>query len=182
MDESTHTYALGEKLQQGRSSSVYRAVRKADGHKVVLRVLDGSDPLAGKIERLKHELDLRSTLHGLPAVEPLALSTLNGVPALELEDFVGEPLDRLVTAPLPVEDFLRARGLGGGRGRRTSTAAGSFTRTSTPAASSSIPRPAGSRSPTSAPPRGWRGSRPPRARSACWRSPSRMSRPNRPGA
>ena len=81
-------------------------MRKADGHKVVLRVLDGNDPLAGKIERLKHELDLRSTLHDLPAVEPLALSTLDGAPALELEDFVGEPLDRLVAAPLAVEDFL----------------------------------------------------------------------------
>ena len=81
-------------------------MRKADGHKVVLRVLDGSDPVAAKIERLKHELDLRSTLQGLPAVEPLALSTVNGAPALELEDFVGEPLDRLVTAPLAVEDFL----------------------------------------------------------------------------
>ena len=106
MEESTQRYALGEKLHQGRRASVYRAVRKADGHKVVLRVLDGNDPVAGKIERLKHELDLRSTLHGLPAVEPLALSTLNGAPALELEDFVGEPLDRLVTAPLAVEDFL----------------------------------------------------------------------------
>ena len=106
MEESTQRYALGEKLHQGRRASVYRAVRQADGHKVVLRVLDGSDPVAGKIERLKHELDLRATLHDLPAVEPLALSTLNGVPALELEDFVGEPLDRLVTAPLAVEDFL----------------------------------------------------------------------------
>ena len=106
MEESTQRYALGEKLHQGRRASVYRAVRKADGHKVVLRVLDGNDPLAGKIDRLKHELDLRSTLHGLPAVEPLALSTLNGAPALELEDFAGESLDRLVTAPLSVEDFL----------------------------------------------------------------------------
>ena len=106
MEESRQRYALGEKLHQGRRGSVYRAVRRADGHKVVLRVLDGDDPVAGKMERLKHELDLRSTLHGLPAVEPLALSTLNGAPALELEDFVGQPLDRLVTAPLPVEDFL----------------------------------------------------------------------------
>ena len=106
MEASTQRYALGEKIHQGRKGSVYRAVRKADGHKVVLRVLDGNDPLAGKIERLKHELDLRSTLHGLPAVEPLALSTLNGAPALELEDFAGESLDRLVTAPLSVEDFL----------------------------------------------------------------------------
>src|SRR6476620_949513 len=104
MEESIQRYALGEKLQQGRRASVYRAVRKADGHKVVLRVLDGNDPVAGKMERLKHELDLRSMLHDLPAVEPLALSTLNGAPALELEDFVGQPLDRLVTAPLSVED------------------------------------------------------------------------------
>ncbi len=106
MEESTQRYALGEKLQQGRRSSVYRAVRKEDGHKVVLRVLDGNDPVAGKIDRLKHELDLRSTLEGLPAVEPLALSTLNGAPALELEDFVGESLERLVREPLAVEDFL----------------------------------------------------------------------------
>ena len=106
MEASTERYALGEKIHQGRKGSVYRAVRKADGHKVVLRVLDGNDPLAGKIERLKHELDLRSTLHGLPAVEPLALSTLNGAPALEFEDFAGESLDRLVTAPLSVEAFL----------------------------------------------------------------------------
>ena len=106
MEESTQRYALGEKLHQGRRASVYRAVRKADGHQVVLRVLDGSDPVAGKIDRLKHELDLRSTLHGLPAVEPLALSTVNGAPALELEDFVGEPLEQLVTAPPSIEEFL----------------------------------------------------------------------------
>jgi predicted ATPase/signal transduction histidine kinase len=106
MEESTQRYALGEKLQQGQRESVYRAVRNADGQKVVLRVLDGNDPFAGKIERLKHELDLRSTLHGLPAVEPLALSTLNGAPALELEDFAGAPLDRLFKAPVPVGDFL----------------------------------------------------------------------------
>ena len=93
MEESTQRYALGEKLHQGRRASVYRAVRKADGHKVVLRVLDGNDPVAGKIERLKHELDLRSVLYDLPAVEPLALSTFNGAPALELEDFAGESLD-----------------------------------------------------------------------------------------
>ena len=98
MEESTQRYALGEKLHQGQRASVYRAVRKADGHRVVLRLLDGDDPVAGRIEQLKHELDLRSTLQGLPAVEPLALSTLNGAPALELEDFVGESLDRLVRA------------------------------------------------------------------------------------
>ena len=110
MEESAQRYALGEKLQQGRRASVYRAVRKADGHKVVLRVLDATHPsdavAAANLERLKHELDLKPTLQRLPAVEPLGLSTVNGLPALELEDFAGESLERLVNAPLPVEEFL----------------------------------------------------------------------------
>src|SRR5262245_219068 len=106
MQDSSPRYALGEKLQQGRRASVYRAVRKADGHKVVLRVLDAAHPFAANLERFKHELDLKPTLRGLPAVEPLALSTLDGIPALELEDFVGEPLERLAGTPLSVGEFL----------------------------------------------------------------------------
>ena len=106
MEEGTQRYALGEKLHQGRRASVYRAVRKADGRNVVLRVVDATPPFEANLERLKHELDLRPTLHRLPAVEPLALSTVNGLPALELEDFVGEPLERLITTPLAVDDFL----------------------------------------------------------------------------
>jgi predicted ATPase/signal transduction histidine kinase len=106
MDESTQRYALCEKLHQGRRVSVYRAVRRADGRRVVLRVLDATHPFAENLERLKHELELRPTLQGLPAVEPLALSSLDGLPALELEDFAGEPLERLVAEPLSVQDFL----------------------------------------------------------------------------
>src|SRR5262245_7654487 len=108
MQESTQRYALGEKLHQGRRASVHRAVRKADGRKVVLRVLDSADPFAANVaanlERLKHELDLKPTLQHLPAVEPLALSTVDGVPALEMEDFAGEPLERLGNAPMAVEE------------------------------------------------------------------------------
>jgi predicted ATPase/signal transduction histidine kinase len=106
MQDSSPRYALGEKLSQGRRASVYRATRNADGHKVVLRVLDAADPFAANLERFKHELNLKPTLRGLPAVQPLAISTLNGYPALELEDSVGEPLERLVGAPLSVDDFL----------------------------------------------------------------------------
>ena len=182
MEESRQRYALGEKLHQGRRGSVYRAVRRADGHKVVLRVLDGNDPVAGKIERLKHELDSRSTLHGLPAVEPLALSTLNGAPALELEDFVGQSLDRLVDGAAPGRGLSPARDLGGGRGRRHPQ----------PRAHSQGSQPGQHPLRSADPPGQGRqlrrrlargaGADQPRARSACWRSPSRMSRPSRPGA
>jgi predicted ATPase/signal transduction histidine kinase len=106
MDQSTQRYALCEKLHQGRRVSVYRAVRKVDGRRVVLRVLDATQPFGENLERLKHELELGPTLHGLPAVEPLALSSLDGLPALEVEDFPGEPLERLVGEPLSVQDFL----------------------------------------------------------------------------
>jgi predicted ATPase/signal transduction histidine kinase len=105
MPDRSPRYALGEKLHQGRTN-VYRAVRKADGHRVVLSVLDAAHSLAPNLERFKHELALKPTLHGLPAVEPLALSTIDGLPALELEDVGGEPLERLVGTPLSVEAFL----------------------------------------------------------------------------
>jgi predicted ATPase/signal transduction histidine kinase len=81
-------------------------VRKTDGRPIVLKVLDGIDLVPEELERLKHELDLKQVLRGSPAVEPLALSTLDGQPALELEDFAGVPLDRLVGMTLPVQDFL----------------------------------------------------------------------------
>src|SRR6478735_1429734 len=106
MEESTQRYARCEKLHEGRRASVYRAVRKADGRRVVLRVLDAAHPYAENLERLQHELDLKPTLQGLPALEPLALSTLDGLPALELDDLVGEPLERLTATPLAVQDFL----------------------------------------------------------------------------
>jgi len=106
MEESTRRYALCEKLYEGPRATVYRAVRRADGRRVALRVPRATHLFGENLERLKHELDLRSTLHGLPAVEPLALSTLNGVPALELEDFAGQPLDQLGDTPLPIQDFL----------------------------------------------------------------------------
>jgi predicted ATPase/signal transduction histidine kinase len=81
-------------------------VRKADGRRIVLKVLDGTDLAPEELARLEHELDLKQLLRGSPAVEPLALSTLDGQPALELEDFAGVPLDRLPGTPLPVPDFL----------------------------------------------------------------------------
>jgi predicted ATPase/signal transduction histidine kinase len=106
VDATSQAYALGEKLLQGRRASVYRAVRRADGQPVVLKVLDATHLFPENLERLKHELDLKQTLHGLPAVEPLALSTLDGLPALELEDFPGTPLERFVGTLLSVQDFL----------------------------------------------------------------------------
>jgi predicted ATPase/signal transduction histidine kinase len=106
MGASSQAYAVGEKLHAGRRASVYRAVRATDGRRVVLKVLDAPHLLPEDLERLKHEFELRQVLQGLPAVEPLALSMLDEFPALELEDFAGASLERLVGTPLSVQDFL----------------------------------------------------------------------------
>ena len=107
MEASTQRYAVGEKLHQGQRASVYRAVRKADGQKVVLRVLDGNDPLAAKIERLKHELDLRSTL-GM-ACRPSSRWRCRRSTVFRRWSWKtswASPWIGSSTAPLAVEDFL----------------------------------------------------------------------------
>jgi predicted ATPase/signal transduction histidine kinase len=106
VEACSQQYALGERLHAGRRASVYRAVRRADGRQVVLKVCDSTPCLPEDLERLKHEFELRPVLQGLPAVEPLALSMFDGWAALELEDFAGAPLDHLVGTPLPVQEFL----------------------------------------------------------------------------
>lgn len=106
MGASSRTYRLGEKLRDGQRTSVYRAARSADGRRILLKVLEPGAFNAEDLDRLRHEFELKGILQGLPAVEPLALSTLDGSPALELADVAGPPLDQLVGTPFPIDDFL----------------------------------------------------------------------------
>ena len=62
----------------------------------MLKVLDPKHNRPRDVDRLRNEYELGRTLKGLAVVEPLALSSFQGLPALELEDFDGESLDRLV--------------------------------------------------------------------------------------
>jgi predicted ATPase/GAF domain-containing protein len=61
----------------------------------------------GCVERLEHEYALRSELDADWAARPVALTHDNGRMKLVLEDPGGEPLDRLLGAPMEVECFLR---------------------------------------------------------------------------
>jgi predicted ATPase/signal transduction histidine kinase/tRNA A-37 threonylcarbamoyl transferase component Bud32 len=86
---------------------VYRAVRAADGKTVVLKVLDPRHNRPRDVDRLRNEYELGGILKGLAVVEPLALSTFEGLPALELEDFQDGSLDRLIGRAMPIDAFLR---------------------------------------------------------------------------
>ena len=99
-------YTLGEKLHEGGRAAVYRAVRNADGHAIVLKVLDPKHCRPQDVQRLKNELALGPALDGLSVLEPFGLSTFEGRPALELEPFGGNSLEAMAGAPMPLEAFL----------------------------------------------------------------------------
>jgi PAS domain S-box-containing protein len=98
-----------------------RVVRR--GHtvsdKAVLTVFPAMEhPTPAILDRLAHEYELRQELDGTWAARPLALERERGQTILVLEDPGGEPLDRLIGAPMGLEPFLRlAIALSGALGR-----------------------------------------------------------------
>jgi predicted ATPase/signal transduction histidine kinase/GAF domain-containing protein len=70
------------------------------------------------LSRMEHEYSLRDELDPTWAVRPFALAQQHGRPLLILEDPGGEPLERLVGAPMELRQFLRlAVGLSAALGR-----------------------------------------------------------------
>ena len=80
----------------------------AHGHRgAVLAVVPAAaQPTPAILDRLAHEYDLRDELDGAWAVRPLELVRERGRTMLVLEDHGGEPLERLLGAPLQVGHFL----------------------------------------------------------------------------
>jgi serine/threonine protein kinase len=86
-----------------------RAWRRAAGGKgdAVLVVLPAAEhPAPATLDRLAHEYGLKGDLDGAWAVRPLELVRERGRTMLVLEDPGGEPLDRLLSAPMEMGSFL----------------------------------------------------------------------------
>jgi PAS domain S-box-containing protein len=99
-------YLRTETLHQGGCTTLVRALRARDRRPVLLKVVDPRQCRDRDLERLRHEYETGASLD-LPAIlRPLGLETYQGMPALVLEDFAGQPLDRLLGAPMPVGSFL----------------------------------------------------------------------------
>ena len=79
-----------------------------DGNRsAVLIVLPGADQLSRlSLDRLTHEYELKDELDGAWAARPLELVRDPGRTMLVLEDAGGEPLDRLLGAPMELGRFL----------------------------------------------------------------------------
>ncbi|MRG91992.1 ATP-binding sensor histidine kinase [Polyangium spumosum] len=99
-------FAISQVVHEGRSTIVLRGVRTADRVPVILKVLDRRRSRPRDLERLKHEYEIGKQLDLPTIVKPLGLETYEGMPALVMEDFGGESLDRLLGAPMPIERFL----------------------------------------------------------------------------
>ncbi len=106
MSPSSLAYTVTEVLGHGSRTTLYRALRNADGCSVVLKVLDPRRSRPKDLERLKHEHEIGELLAIPAVVRPLALATYRGMPALVLEDFGGQSLDRLLGVPMAVDRVL----------------------------------------------------------------------------
>ncbi|BCG03510.1 serine/threonine protein kinase (plasmid) [Paraburkholderia sp. PGU19] len=81
--------------------------RASDGSDSVLIVRAAAErPSSATLDRLAHEFALKDQLDGAWAVRPLKLVRENGRTALVLEDPGGEPLERLIGAPMALEAAL----------------------------------------------------------------------------
>jgi len=104
--KSPSPYTIAETLHEGSGGLLLRAVRTTDGRPAILKVLDPRRSRPDDIDRLKHEYAIGKVLDFRSAVRPVALETYDGQPALVMEDFGGESLDRLLGAPMGTERFL----------------------------------------------------------------------------
>src|SRR5215470_8890402 len=102
-DGSQVLWEDGERVFRRGWRSDDRGKRRA-----VLLVAPAADhPSRSSLDRLTHEYELKDELDGSWAVRPLELVRDTGRTMLVLEDEGGEPVDRLLGAPMEVGRFLR---------------------------------------------------------------------------
>ncbi|MBK9263929.1 MAG: AAA family ATPase [Polyangiaceae bacterium] len=102
----TSPYRVMDTLREGPESTLVRAVRNADGRRLVCKVLSPNSSGAHDIERLKHEFDIAGSLDVPAVVKPLALESYQGLPVLVMPDIDARPLDH-IPVPMETSGFLR---------------------------------------------------------------------------
>ncbi|MBV8474703.1 MAG: AAA family ATPase, partial [Hyphomicrobiales bacterium] len=103
-------YSALQVLWQDGERVVCRGWREEpDGnrHEVLAVVLAGEHPSPTSLARLGHEFALKDELDAAWAARPLELGRDHGRPILVLENPGGEPLERMLGAPMEVGRFLR---------------------------------------------------------------------------
>ncbi|MDN7177290.1 AAA family ATPase [Caballeronia sp. SEWSISQ10-4 2] len=108
--DTTHGFDAGSSLQilWEDGERVFCRERPRDGSDSVLVArIAAEHPLPASVARLAHEFALRDQLNGTWAVRPKELLWVDGRTVLVLEDPGGEPLERLIGAPMETGNVLR---------------------------------------------------------------------------
>jgi PAS domain S-box-containing protein len=106
-------FEIREKLHEGRSTLVHRAIRIADGEPVVLKILQGNNFLPETLARFKREFEITHSLNSANRNEDvssvicaLSYQTFMDRPMIVLEDFGGDSLDRFKGKSWNLDQFL----------------------------------------------------------------------------
>ena len=99
-------FEITEALGHDDNALLYRACRRSDRRRVVLKVLDPQTHQARELERLRNEVEVAGDLDQPGILRPLMLVMHDGLPALMSEDFAGVPLEGLLGEPLAIGRFF----------------------------------------------------------------------------
>src|SRR4051812_8663166 len=98
-------YAITETIHSSSHAVIHRAIA-ADGRQVIIKTVpENYGPQ--HVERLKNEREIGARLQVPTVVRPLWRETVQGRPALVLEDFGGVSLGRSMGSPMEIGHFLR---------------------------------------------------------------------------
>ena len=99
-------FEITEALGHDDNALLYRACRRSDRRRVVLKVLDQQTHQSRELERLRNEVEVAGDLDQPGILRPLMLVMHDGLPALMSEDFAGVPLEGLLGEPLAIGRFF----------------------------------------------------------------------------
>src|SRR5215212_401714 len=106
-------FEFREKLHEGTTTLVYRAIRRSDGAPVVLKMLKDAYASSEFLARFKREFEITASLNGSALAEQgidgviaaFAFDTVENLPTIVLEDFGGVSLD-VIRIVWPLSDFF----------------------------------------------------------------------------
>ncbi len=84
-----HTYSIQDTIVESMNSTIYRAVRQDDEQTVVIKTTSNDHPSFRDLARLKFEYEILRQLKIPGVIEARGFETVEGKPALLLEDFGG---------------------------------------------------------------------------------------------
>jgi predicted ATPase/signal transduction histidine kinase len=87
-----HGFQTTEKLHETKRSVVYRAIRTADGCRVVLKMLNSEYPTPRGLARYRQEYDILCSLSMPDVIQAYGLEKLGNTAMIVLEDFGGSSL------------------------------------------------------------------------------------------